>query len=189
MTLSTAEIRAELLTLTNASAAEIRQIFRSMLGSSAEDIRDRLIEDLLVIGDEYQLSAASLAADWYDDLREAHGASKAFTAITAELATPARWEKLAGWGTGPLFQAEPDLLSAQTLVEGGMQRTIADAHRNTITTSSIQDPSARGWRRAGVGANCPFCSELLAMDRVYSEAGASAEAHDHCNCVAEPVFD
>lgn len=188
MALSTANVRAELISLTDASAAEVKAIFTAMASAPADELRDRLMDELVDLGADYELSAASLAADWYDDLREAASAKRAFTAITADLATPQRWEKLAGWGVGPLYAATPDPVSAMVLIQGGLQRTIANAHRNTIVVSSVADPSARGWARYGVGANCAFCNVLLSRGAVYTEATADFEAHDHCNCIAGPAF-
>lgn len=75
-----------------------------------------------------------------------------------------------------------------TLIGGGLQRTIANQHRGTVTASSIADPKARGWRRVGSGVSCDFCQMLLGRGAVYIEETADFATHDHCNCSAEPDF-
>jgi hypothetical protein len=135
----------------------------------------------------YGLAAATFAADWYDDLREVKGVAGRFTAIPADVGTEGA-EALAGWGVGPLYQVEPDFTAARTLIEGGLQRRIANASRLTVVQSSLADPAAAGWQRVGAGG-CAFCQMLISRGSVYSEAGADFASHDHCNCAAVPAFD
>jgi hypothetical protein len=135
----------------------------------------------------YGDAAGTLAADYYDDLRERQGAGRRFAAIVADLPNDGGTDELARWGVSPLFAAEPDWTSAKTLVAGGLQRRIANVSRLTITQSSVQDPAARGWQRVGAGG-CDFCSMLIGRGAVYTEASADFDSHDHCNCQAEPAF-
>ena len=75
---------------------------------------------------------------------------------------------MARWGVGPLFKAVPDATWALTLVTGGLQRIIADADRETVRFSSIQDKAARGWVRVGSG-ECDWCKQFLDGEVHYNE--------------------
>lgn len=189
MPLSPAEVRQEVIDLSAASESEIAAIFRSMTAATAEEIRDRFMAELPGIGSTYELAAGSLAADWYDDLRDAAEVAGRFEAIVAPLAEDAQWESLVGWAVGPLFQAVPDHESARTFLSGGTQRIMANAHRSTIIESSLADRKAAGWARYGNGDTCPFCRTLIGRGAVYTDSTAKFGAHDHCKCVAGPSFD
>lgn len=153
--------------------------------SDAVGARELLKDVLPALVDTYGLAAGTLAADWYDELRDAKRVPGRFTARVASpgLGTDA----LAGWGVSTLFSAEPDWQAARTLVAGGLQRRIANVSRDTVTTSSVRDPGARGWQRTGEG-KCEFCAMLIGRGAVYTEATADFASHDHCNCGAEPAF-
>ena len=129
-----------------------------------------------------------MAADWYDELRDAERVRGRFRAVPAAEVDVKRWESLAGWGIGPLFGAEPDRAAALTLLEGGLQRTVADRHRLTIVENAVRDPEAAGWTRHGSGSSCDFCIMLIDRGNVYTEASADFVAHDHCNCSAAPAW-
>jgi hypothetical protein len=155
---------------------------------TAETAREALEDLLPSLVALYGSAAATLSAEWYDEIRDDDEIRGRFAAIPAEIdAAAAGTSELAGWGIAPLFQAEPDWESARTLVEGGLQRRIANASRGTITGSSIADPAADGWQRVGSG-ECEFCDMLIGRGAVYSEAGADFASHDHCNCTAAPAF-
>lgn len=155
--------------------------------STADQARDALQDVLPGLVETYGLASATLTADWYDDARDLVEARGRFRAIPADLGS-AGADALAGWGVSPLYKAEPDWATARSLVAGGLQRRIANASRYTVAGSSIEDPSARGWQRIGSGTSCDFCSMLLGRGAVYTEATASFESHDRCNCGAEPAW-
>lgn len=178
---------ADLKTLTGLASRDLSLIWARLNHSDAIAVRDALVEILPPLVAMYGQAAATLAADYYDELRAAEVGGR-FTSIPAELPDIGRTEALAGWSVGPLFGADPTPATALTLVAGGLQRIVANADRQTVTASSIADPRARGWQRVGSGASCDFCEMLLGRGSVYSEASADFETHDHCNCAAEPVF-
>jgi hypothetical protein len=92
-------------------------------------------------------------------------------------------KKAASHGT----PAEQALLDALVQASGAMSRLALDGGRFTVTRTSVADPRCRGWERVGVG-ECDFCAMLLGRGAVYSEETADFEAHDHCQCSAEPVY-
>ena len=156
--------------------------------SRAEQVRDALMDVLPELGGAYGDAAAALAADWYEDVREASQARGSFSPVLASPPEPARWEALARWGVTPLFAERPDAATALAKVAGGLQRSIADQHRLTVVESSIADLAASGWRRVGVGDSCGFCRMLIDRGHVYTEASVTFRSHDNCACAASPSF-
>jgi hypothetical protein len=185
---SAAEARRALQTLTALAKRDLLALWAALDGLSAQQTRDALTDLLPALGDRYGDAAAALAADWYEELRDAAEARGRFTPVLAQAPDAGRWESLAGWAVGPLFGATPDRAGALTLLAGGLQRSIADQHRLTVVQSSAEDPAASGWRRVGVGENCGFCRMLIDRGHVYTEASVTFRSHDHCNCAASPEF-
>jgi hypothetical protein len=150
--------------------------------SNAVEARRALRDVLPALAETYGQAAASVAADWYDEAREAAEVSGAFRAIPASLSDQGT-DALALWAS----EKGSTLTDVQTLVEGGLQRRIATWSRETVMGSALADPRADGWQRTGVGS-CPFCSFLIGRGAVYSESTADFASHDHCNCAAVPAF-
>lgn len=182
------EARQGLVDLTTLAKRDLELVWSQISDLPPLDIREALREILPAIADEYGVAAAALAADWYDDARLAAGVDGNFTATPAELPDQERFDALARWGTQPLLTPEASSSTVLTLLSGGLQRTIADLHRLTITESSIADPRATGWSRIGVGLNCGFCRMLIARGAVYTEATVTFRSHDWCNCAASPSW-
>jgi len=180
----TAAHRRDLAELTGLAQDDLTLIWAKF--NTATAARDGLIEVLPRLVSIYGSGAATLGADWYDEMRAAAKVKGRFRAIPAELPDQGRTDALARWGVTPLFQAEPDYSTALILVSGGLQRIISNADRETVRSSSIRDPKAQGWVRVGNGA-CGWCENLLDGEIHYVE-GYGFEAHDYCRCTAEPAF-
>lgn len=185
----TAEVRAhrrDLAELARIAENDLRVVLRRV--DAAEVARDALRDVLPRLVAVYGDAAVALAADWYEDLRDrADVGGRRFTPVLADLPDRGRTDALARWGVSPLFSAEPDPEAALSKVSGGLQRIIANADRQTIQASSVADPKARGWARAGAG-ECDLCQLLIGRGAVYTEATADFETHDRCGCVAVPEF-
>ena len=182
------EQRQAVADLTSLARRDLDAFWRLLEGLSAEQVRDALMDVLPELGGVYGDAAAALAADWYEDVREASQARGSFSPVLASPPEPARWEALARWGVTPLFAEQPDAATALAQVAGGLQRSIADQHRLTVVESSIADPAASGWRRVGVGDSCRFCRMLIDRGHVFTEATSTFRSHDNCNCAASPSF-
>lgn len=182
------EARQGLLDLTALAKRELDALWARISHLPAVQVREALVDVLPAIADEYGLAAGALAADWYDDERDRADVSGFFSAEPVEMPDQERFEALAVWGTTPLFSEKPDAASALSLIAGGLQRTIADAHRLTIVESTQADPKATGWRRVGIGSNCGFCRMLIGRGAVYTESSVTFRSHDNCNCAASPTW-
>lgn len=178
-------LRTDLAQLTGLAFSDLDVVWREV--DSADAAKQALNDILPRLVQVYGLAAASLTADWYDDLRDTQGVPGRFAAIVPEV-PPVGAEALAGYATGPLFAREPDFESSLTLVQGGLQRRIANMSRSSSMLSSLQDPAARGWVRVGEGeCKSGWCDQFL-DGVVHFVEGYDFKAHDHCRCGASPSF-
>lgn len=178
------QLRADLFALTGIASNDLALLWREF--DSAEAARDGLMDALPKLVAIYGAAAASLASDYFDDMRDAAGVRGRFTAITAEPVTGGL-DVLARWAVGPMFQSEPDPDAALSLAAGGAQRSIANAARLTVVQSSIRDPRSQGWVRVGHG-ECEWCQQYL-DGTVHQSEGYGFDAHNNCLCTAEPVYE
>lgn len=135
---------------------------------------------------QYGSAAATVSAEWYDDLRVQREIRGGFRAITADLGTSGA-DSLAGYGAAAVARND-GVTAARVLVAGGLQRRITNYARQTVMTSAIKDPNARGWQRVGDGDSCDFCSMLLGRGSVYTETSVDFLSHDACGCGAAPAW-
>lgn len=175
-------LRRDVATVSRAASSDLTALWRQV-GTAAQ--AETALRDILpALIQTYGAAAATVAADWYDDLRDKQGVGGRFTAIPAAVPDVGA-QALVGWA----LATAKDVTGFQSLIEGGTQRRIANFSRFTVMGSSVKDPRARGWRRTGVG-NCKdgFCDMLIGRGAVYTEATADFPAHDHCQCGAEPAW-
>lgn len=171
--------RANLITLTGLVERDLATIWQQIsTATDATVIRDQLADVLPQLVALYGAAAASLAADYYDEMRAQTELTSRFSAVVADTPNRDATDALAGFGVGPLFSAAPDSAAALTLVGGGLQRMVTNASRDTITTSATADPHDVIWVRIVYYGACGYCS---------SRGGThDTSAHDHCHCGVEP---
>lgn len=178
--------RRDLEELLRIALKDLGQVWREV--KTADAAKAALLELLPRLAVLYGSAAATLGADWYDEMRDAAGVPGRFRAIPVEPEVD-RMDALARWGISPLYALDPDFDAAETLVAGGFQRLVADADRNTVLLSSRQDPRGGKWRRETTGLSCGFCVMLANRGAVYRSADtADFKSHDHCDCLAAPEF-
>ncbi len=175
---SSLTLRRDIASLASLASRDLAALRRMSEAEAIEALRD-LLPALIAT---YGSAAATVAAEWYDELRAEREVRRTFQAAPIEAGDRGA-QALVGWAAATATNDE----GFWTLINGGIQRRIADHSRLTVMDSSLADPSAVGWRRVGAG-ECGFCSMLLGRGAVYSEATADFAAHDHCQCGAEPDF-
>lgn len=178
-------LRESVQTLATIAASDVTDLLRSI--GDADAARDALIglvDDLAVT---YGTAAGTVAADWYDETRDTMPTRARFRAFVPEIGDLGTAE-LVRWGIEPLYQAEPDRLTAAEKLAGGLQRRIANVARDTVRSSSLADPDADGWQRQTTGQSCGFCQLLASRGAVYTERSVDFASHDHCDCYAVPAF-
>jgi hypothetical protein len=178
--------RSDLTALTGLAERDLAKLFGTF--DTAAVAREALLDLLPQLVELYGAAAATLGADWYDDLRAAMEVPGSFRAAPARLPDRGRTDALARWGVSPLFAAEPDFGSALSLVSGGLQRIVADASRDTVLGSLREDPRGHRWSRKTSAGSCGFCQMLSTRDNYLSESTAGFESHDHCHCLAIPAW-
>lgn len=174
------QLRRDVASLATLAADDLAALWRQV--ESAVQAETVLRDVLPALIETYGAAAATVAADWYDDLRDERSVNGRFTAIPAEIRDVGA-QPLVGWA----LATATDLSGFQSLILGGTQRRIANHARLTVTTSSVADPKARGWQRVGLGG-CEFCAMLIGRGAVYTEASVDFPAHDRCRCGAEPAW-
>ena len=174
-------LRSETAKVVRLAGGDVARIFR-LIGSGVSP-QDALHDLLPAVVSEYGALGAALAAEWYDEERERAEVRGRFAAVPVA-ADDRGAHALVGWAVA----GATDDATLRTLITGGVQRRVADHARYTVASSAVADSQAAGWMRVGGGSSCKFCAMLLGRGAVYSEAGASFESHDHCNCSAAPAW-
>ena len=173
--------RAALVAVTARMLADLRALWPSISGPN---LQGALRYDVLpAVATEYGDAAATLAADWYDTQRDALGVPGRFSALLAPNPPEDLLRAASNWITQ---DAAADMLAR---AEGVAQKLVADMSRDTIKLSTTQDPNSRGWARFTEPDACDFCLMLSNRGGVYTSSTVKFGAHDHCHCLAGPVWN
>lgn len=173
-------LRRDVDTLVRQAEIDLAILWRDAETPAAAEAALRDILPALI--DEYGVMAATIAAEWYDQLRLDGGVGGSFTAVVPD--TPdSGSQALVGWA----LATAAGYPAFKTLILGGTQRRIANFSRFTVTGSAVADPQASGWVRTGVGAcKSGWCDQFL--DGEIRTVPYDFPAHDNCNCHATPAF-
>lgn len=180
------QLRGDLDELVRLALIDLDVLWRQV--ADAVVARDLLAEIMNDLTATYGAAAGTVAADWYDELRDELRITGRFTALTAPTAPPGQVDAAARWAVKNLFAEEPDFAGSLTNAQGATQRLITNVARDTIIGSTIEDPRAHGWQRSASGG-CGFCRMLASRGAVYTAATVEFGAHDHCRCQAVPAFE
>lgn len=180
-------VLADLVTL---AQADLVALWRSLDPSDATATTAALKATLPDLVSSYGVVAASLAADFYEELRVEAEVRVPHATVLADLPSSERVLALAGWATGPLFSATPDADLALSRLAGGLQRQVAGVDRATIADNVDSDRAGATFARHASANACAWCAMLASRGPVYrSEATATgARYHDSCHCVAVPSW-
>lgn len=182
---SPAESRVALQLVTGAAVTAATQ-FLGTLSGPGDVQRADLFDAVPALVGYYADGSSALAADFYDDERDAAAARGRFT---AEPVVADRTEKLyraIAWAARPLVDPSDDGDVPGRLAEV-VQLETARPYRDTILTNRQRDPQAAGWRRVASGG-CNFCQMLAGRGAVYRESSVRFASHPSCHCTAQPVF-
>lgn len=152
-----------------------------------EATRDALIAFTQALVASYGEQAASVAADWFDDVRAAERVPGRFR---ARMVVPDESDAVAGTvrrAAGALFTDDPRAALA-SIIAVAPKYALTGA-RQTIIASTDADPRASGWQRVTRSSACRFCRMLAGRGDVYRQASVHFASHDDCNCAAVPSWD
>lgn len=165
--------------------------FFAVLSSDAINTRNALEEFMPRLVRQYGEIAATVAADFFDGLRDAAEVQGAFTAVMADPVDPEAARAGTRWALGPLFAPVPNAVAALGRLEQVADRMALQPGRDTIVRSTSLDPAKPQWARVPVGPTCAFCLVLASRGAVYlteESAGQHRKYHAECNCTATPIW-
>lgn len=139
----------------------------------------------------YGLSTATLAADRFDDLREASVAGGRFSAVLGDVAGTEQAQAKMRWAIGPLFERS-DPAQAFANLELSLDEYVKQPARDTILQSVDRDPADARWARVPSGrGTCRWCRMLASRGAVYltERTADGGRYHGHCDCVPTPIWD
>lgn len=184
------EAQRALVTL---AIAELVAWWRSLAEEAdSVDVSAGLQRFMVALVGSFGSASASLAADWYDGLRDAAGVPDPFSALASDTLPAEQIEAGARWSVEPLFGAESDRDAALQRATGQVQRYVQQAGRDTITASAQADPGKPRWARVPQGETCAWCLILASRGAVYlseQSAGELNRYHNDCDCQPTPTWD
>lgn len=155
--------------------------------SRPQAARAALLEFVPLLTDRYGELAAVVAADWYDEAREAAGVAGRFTALPADLVPANVVQNRTRFGAQHLWTPNPD--QTRVFLASALSRYVLQPGWDTIQQSAIRDPAASGWRRVARADGCDFCRMLAGRGGVFRRSTVRFASHDDCNCGAAPDWD
>lgn len=184
--------RAAQSDLATLALRDLVSFWRTLDLADADGVR-RAIEGFLPdLVQTYGEIGASLAADFYEELRDGSPDVRRIYRATMpdEVVRLPQAQASARWALGPLFGQgdNPGPAQALTNLSGVTRRLTLAPARTTVRENAARDPEAIGWRRIGDGDSCRFCRMLIGRGEVYSADTARFGAHDRCGCMAEPAW-
>ena len=123
--------------------------------------------------DPYIGAAATLSAQWYDQLDP----NATFATEVAPPPASGVLESSVGWALGQI-----DPMGA---LVGSTERHIFGASRDTVVLNA-QREHVKYARYASANA-CAWCRVLATREAVYHTAQSAVKGHDNCHCIAVPV--
>lgn len=155
-----------------------------------EAVQRAVFEFIPVLVAQYGDVAATVAADWYDELRAAEGVSGRFRAPLAPLVPDEVVTDRLGYATrasGPLWAGDVGafasfvaMMTNEYALQPGRDTVMSAAHDDKAAYARIPEPGA-----------CKFCLKLASRGFVYSKssAGQSKKFHGKCRCNVLPSWD
>lgn len=185
------------LAQTGLSLVAVRLIQHAFADLDLHNLRGTLPEftqSIAAIVRHYAPASSVLAIEHYTEQRLLADVSGSFRPQPTD---PVPLEQIASnvqWATKPLWGPSPDVEAATSRLEGAVGRLVENAGRDTTVNAVMADRKATGWAREAKPTACAFCAMLATRGAVYKSAKSATTTefgqsyHDHCHCVAVPVF-
>ncbi len=171
--------------------AELQRLWRGLDTLDANATRDVLLEAVPLLVAAYGEVAATVAADFYDEVRDAARVAGRFT-VSPVAALDV--EALVGqirWSVSPLYSGSPDPGAALGRLEQKVDEFTLQHGRDTIAANVARDPAGPRWARVPVGKTCAFCTVLASRGASYrseESARGARKYHGDCDCTPTPIF-
>lgn len=172
------------------ATAELNRFYRSLTVTDPAVVRDALAAFVPELAAKYGDYAATVAAEWYEQVRRA-AVGGAYNARTVAPVASTQVDGSVRWAAGKLFDGDPDGMLA--MLAGSVQRYVFQSSRGTIARNVQLDPSKPRFARVPTGAKtCAWCTLLASRGFVYltrETAGVNDHYHDDCDCQAVSQWD
>lgn len=181
------EVQAALVGVHSLIERDLGLLWAALDLGNPELARDMLIEHVPRLVAAYGDVAATVAADWYDELRAQEVAVGRFRAQLAS-GVPTEWvQERVKFGVAPLWTPNPD--QALLFITNATKGYVTQQLGNTVAGSIKADPQGVGWQRIPNSGACKFCLMLADRGGVYKKGTARFSAHAGCMCSARPSWD
>ena len=176
MAVSSDEVQLALGGLHGLVEGALDDFWRTLDLSRPAIARDALLEYVPLLVEQYGLKAASIAADWYDELRMDERLPDVFVSDLVEPIERDFVQKRVRYGAGSLFGDNP--ADALAFTKGAVTGWVTQAFSDTIEANAARDPRSRGWVRKPEPGACKFCLMLASRsaESVHGGIYASREA-------------
>jgi hypothetical protein len=164
----------------------LEAFFHSLDLSRPEQARDALLEFMPTLTAQYGSVAATLAAEWYEEMRSESGAGGSFRASLAPSVPAARVEGKVRSLADALWTPTPESILGSLLLSA--DKYVKQPGRDTTALNARRE-GAR-WARVPTGAKtCSWCLILASRDAVYLTKKSAAKGdggsyHGLCDCQA-----
>lgn len=186
MAISVVEMRAALDGLHSLVARDVRAVWSGIDLTKPDLVRDEFLRVTPEIVRVYGDGAATLAADWYDELRAEQRLVDRFRAELAQ-GVPDAWVKeRVRFGAASLWSTPDTFPNFIIDISHGY---VTQAYGDTISGAAKADPKAVGWERVPNPGACDFCIMLAGRGGVYMEQTSRFASHSGCQCGARPSWD
>jgi len=168
--------------------SEMEAFFRSLNLAKPEAVRDALLEFVPLLTEQYGAVAATLATDWYEELRASSGAAGRFRALAADTVPTDAVEAKVRYLSGHLWTPDPLAMLGGLLT--ATDKYVKQPGRDTMASNAKREGVR--WARVPSGKKtCSWCLILASRDAVYtskqSAGGDGHKFHGACDCVATRI--
>lgn len=170
--------------------ADLLTFWATLDPSNAIATRAALEVFMPVLINQYGDLAATVAVNFFDDVREAANLKRAYRAVLSEPVPTEAIQANVRYNLSPLFgKSDPEqaLLNLNLVTD----KQVKASGRNTIELNVERDPAQARFARVPTGAKtCKFCLMLASRGAIYlSQKTAHDGYHGDCDCQAVPVWD
>ena len=182
--------QSEIRRLVEARMSEIVDYLAGVPDLTPQQFRNSLIVQTNLVVSQYGDVAASMAAEWFDDMRLSEGVRGYFRALPQP--SPYAADAVEGMvrrAVAPMFEEVPDVAAVMRTVAQNAGKYVLGASRETVRRNSFIDPKGVGFQRVARPGACDFCLMLVSRGAVYKKETAFFASHGDCNCAAVPSWD
>lgn len=176
------QFRTDLNNVVAIARAELRAFWNGLDKSDPVYTQSELVGFMQDLNDQYGSVSSTVAADWFDEIRETSNVPGVFRSFAADAVPAAQVAGSTGWAL-----STSDGLAA---LLGVSDRLIKQAGRDTIAFNVDRDARA-SYARVPRGDTCAFCLMLASRGPVYGSkrsAGEGNKYHSSCDCIPTPSY-